>query len=362
MLSSTKKKRVDVLLEKASGRMSRAGYDGLLALDSQLENLLGLDGQCKVKDILRDALVEPLREMASNPGKEIRGRLVSLAFGLLAPEAAPCAAWRLQVGAGVLELVHAGSLIVDDIEDKSPVRRGRPAMHVRYGLPIALNAGNWLYFWPLQLVKKLELPSHTTLIAYERYHQTLLKAHFGQAIDLGTQVDSLPQSRVIEVCLASVRLKTGALMGFGMVLGGLIAGAREATTELLDQFGSDLGVALQMFDDLGNIMGNREPLKRYEDLMLRRPSWVWAWAAASTSLEEYTGFVDAAKKLPDRSPIETWLSRHDLLTAGRASAQHQLEQAFITLERGLRAQDLKWSNAAFEELRALGEQIAIAYS
>src|SRR5215813_1995113 len=112
-----------------------------------------------------------------------------------------------------------GSLVVDDIEDGSMIRRGKPALHIRYGLPTALNAGNWLYFWPFQLIKALELPNRTALSVYEDYHRTLLRAHVGQAMDLGSGVDRLPQSRVPEVCLATMELKTGALMGFAMVLG-----------------------------------------------------------------------------------------------------------------------------------------------
>jgi hypothetical protein len=54
----------------------------------------------------------------------------------------------------VVEFIHAGSLVVEDIEDGSRIRRGRVALHVRYGMPVALNAGNWLYFWPFELLKK----------------------------------------------------------------------------------------------------------------------------------------------------------------------------------------------------------------
>src|SRR5882724_12857381 len=136
--------------------------------------------------------------------------------------------WEVELGrapngllgdAEVVELIHAGSLVVDDIEDGSTIRRGKPALHIRYGLSTALNAGNWLYFWPFQLIRALELPNRTALSVYECYHRTLLRAHFGQAMDLGSRVDRLLQTRVPEVCLATMELKTGALMGFAMMLG-----------------------------------------------------------------------------------------------------------------------------------------------
>jgi geranylgeranyl pyrophosphate synthase len=363
MLSSTKKAALKVLTDNATDRISCGAYNGSLPFDGRLKSVLGL-GDVDVEDVLLDALIEPIREIISNPGKGIRGKLVTLAYRLVNKETQfyTMAARKLEIGAGVLELIHAGSLIVDDIEDASRMRRGRPAMHVRYGLPIALNAGNWLYFWPFQLVKDLGLPSDITLAAYECYHRTLLKAHFGQAMDIGTRVDRLAQPRVGEVCLASLTLKTGALTGFAMAMGGLIAGAGEPATALLDEFGCDLGVALQMFDDLGNLTGVREPTKRYEDLMAYRPSWAWACAAMNSSPKEYSQFVDAVKLLPQAAEVEAWIKRHDLISMGRASAQRQLDQAFLKLERGLRAQELRWSKRAFEELRILGDEIAFAYA
>jgi geranylgeranyl pyrophosphate synthase len=345
--------------------MTSCGTDAdWLPLDGRLESLLGLDPRDAIENVLLEALIDPVRQVTSNPGKGIRGRLVALAYRLLGDEPKFCAltARKLQVGAGVLELIHTGSLIVDDIEDKSRMRRGMPAMHIRYGLPIALNAGNWLYFWPLQLVKDLGLSREITLTAYECYHRTLLRAHFGQAMDVGARVNELHQENVAEVCLASLMLKTGALTGFAMVMGGLIAGAHGPAIALLDAFGRDLGVALQMFDDIGNLTGVREPTKRYEDLTAYRPSWAWAGAAMHSSPKQYAQFIDAVKSLPATGALDTWIERHELVRIGRESAQQELALAFRKLEKGLGALELRWSKAAFEELQVLGEEIALAYA
>src|SRR5512142_2931568 len=58
---------------------------------------------------------------------------------------------------GIVEGLHLGSLIIDDIEDESSTRRGGPTLHRQIGVPNALNAGNWLYFWPALLVPRLKL-------------------------------------------------------------------------------------------------------------------------------------------------------------------------------------------------------------
>jgi len=271
------------------------------------------------------------------------------------------AAKQCRACADVVELIHAGSLIVDDIEDGSQLRRGRPAVHVEYGMPLALNAGNWLYFWPFEVLKDSGLSRDQLLTVYEHCHRTLLRAHFGQAIDLGAKVNHLAQSSVAEVCFASIKLKTGALTGFAALMGGAVASASEMTLTVLDDFGVDLGMALQMFDDLGNVIGKCDPLKRYEDPSLSRPSWVWACAADLSDAYSYEGFLAAVARLPDATLLEKWLDSNDLIEVTRKSAREHLELAFARLERRLAANDIAWSARAFNELRQLGEEIAVAY-
>ena len=357
----------EVIAAAASSQPQEVEIDsatnGLVADNANLSKLLGLKCGASLEDIIQIALLGPIQELTSNHGKRIRGQLVHLSCRLVSEvnlfsvvEAKQCRAC-----AEIIELIHAGSLVVDDIEDGSRIRRGKPALHIRYGLPIALNAGNWLYFWPFELVKALELPSETTLSVYEYYHQTLLRAHFGQAIDLGSRVDRLLQGCVAEVCRASMALKTGALMGFAMVLGGAIGGAAKETILVLDDFGRELGVALQMFDDLGNVLGIREPSKRYEDLMLYRPSWAWACAARTSSPNGYQQFVSAVNQLPESRELEAWMNQHNLIPTMREGARHQLESAYNRLRLGLESQHMRWSRRAFEELRKLGEEIAAAY-
>lgn len=364
MLSSIKRNNLSAMEEEDADRyLPHDDGAEMLPFNGRLTGLLGLDARGHIENILRNALLYPVRELTANQGKKVRGALVQLGYRLLDPEGSSsvAAADRIKMGSEVLELIHAGSLIVDDIEDGSPVRRGRPALHVQYGIPLALNVGNWLYFWPFQLVAGLALSREKTLAAYEAYQRTLLRAHFGQALDLGTRVDTLEQDRVAEVCFAMLKLKTGALTGFAMVLGGLIAGADEPTSAVLDDFGRDLGVALQMFDDIGNVTGAREPAKRYEDFMLRRPSFAWAWAADNCSPRSYAEFVSAVAKLPDANDLGLWLDRHDLIAGAKARAVCHMEKAFANLKCQLDARRISWSATAYDELRAMGENISVAY-
>jgi geranylgeranyl pyrophosphate synthase len=340
----------------------REGFGSMLPANESMAELLGLDDPSIVEDVLRSALLDPLAESTSTRGKRIRGQLVTLSYRLVSDTPASFLAAK-QCGwcADAVELIHAGSLVIDDVEDGSSVRRGRPALHVQFGVPIAVNAGNWLYFWPFELLRQTELPVDKIFYVYEHCHRTLLRAHFGQAVDLGARVDSLPQRRVAAVCLASMKLKTGALMGFATILGGAIAGASEGVLSILDEFGRELGVSLQMFDDLGNLIGKCEPVKRYEDLRLSRPSWVWACAADSSTSRAYRQFCTAVRSLPDAHELDLWSEAHNLAERVRACAHRYLDAAFRQLKERLDSANVRWSKRAFEDLRELGNEITIAY-
>ena len=347
---------------RGGGHGSQENVGSLLPSD-RLAEILGLKDMAPVEEILAAALLKPIAEVISNPGKRVRGQLVALCYRLASDESLSsiAAIRKCRSFADAVEFIHAASLIVDDIEDGSSMRRGRPALHIQYGVPLALNAGNWLYFWPYELLKDAGLPADQLLLLYEHCHRTLLRAHFGQAIDLGVCLNAISQAQVADACIAAMKLKTGALMGFAAVLGGVIAGASATRLSALDEFGRDLGVSLQMFDDLGNVTGIREPSKRYEDLMALRPSWVWACAANSARPHDYARFREAVAELPDATRLTAWLEEHDLLELARKGARHHLERAFVPLEERFCVNGREGARRAFKELRELGEEIATAY-
>jgi geranylgeranyl pyrophosphate synthase len=229
------------------------------------------------------ALLGPLREFLNRPGKELRSRMVELGFVLGGgepggmPETLPL----------LLEILHAGSLIVDDIEDDSLMRRGKPTLHRTHGVGVALNAGNWLYFWPQVLLSRMPLPSSARLEAHERISDCLLRCHEGQALDLTVRIEELPRHEVAAVVRATSTLKTGQLVGLACALGAIAAGATTRRIEALARFGSDIGLGLQMLDDLSGILNPHRRDKAIEDLEQGRATWVWAWLAEEPDAARY---------------------------------------------------------------------------
>ncbi len=325
-----------------------------------LRQLLNIRHGADAADIVTCVASRPLGDLIGRCGKRIRGRLVELGFEL-GSGAAPTgqALERCRRLAEAVEALHAGSLAIDDLQDNSRVRRGAPALHVKYGMPIAVNIGTMLYYAPPEVIASLGLPAEMELRLLRLYNRTMVRAHLGQAIDVGVPIDTLPQKNVAGVCLASIELKSGALFAMSLLFGAILADTPEESCAPLCAFSHDFGVGLQMFDDIGNVRGLVEPAKRWEDLRLRRPTWVWACAARHFSKDIYGRFISAVHRLTadDPRPLETWFEQHDFLRRATRLAHEHVESAFSALEPTL---DLPRRPAA-SRLRALGAEIAHAY-
>ncbi len=255
-------------------RPAEAPRDAMAFAIEHLWPAIGVERESEIGRAVEAALLEPARSMLDRAGKRFRGHLVDLCWQLgggrgPCPDALPA----------VIEVIHAGSLIVDDIEDDSPERRGAPTVHRLFGMPLALNAGNWLYFWSLELLRELELPPEVELDLHRRLGRMLVQGHAGQALDIDTDVTHLRRGEVPEHVAAMSRLKTGSFMALAAAVGAVAAQAPQRTVDALESFGMALGQALQMLDDLGNLVARRECPKRYEDLRHGKANWPWAWYA-----------------------------------------------------------------------------------
>ncbi len=243
--------------------------------------------QTGVPDTLWDeALLDPLRDFLARPSKRFRARLVEHGFRLGGGNGKGKAALPRELPL-IVESLHAGSLIVDDIEDESEERRSAPCLHRIIGVPLALNAGNFLYFWPQVLLTQSGLPGPLRLRAHERVARCLMACHQGQALDLSVRIEEVDQADLPSVVNAIATLKTGGLLGLATGLGALAAGANEPHVDAIAQFGSAIGVGLQMLDDMSGIQNPRRRKKAHEDLGHARATFVWARLAEELDAAPY---------------------------------------------------------------------------
>ena len=165
---------------------------------------------------LDEVLLAPLNQFLSRSGKRFRAQMLRLGYELAGGSVSEDGKKLCALAEEVLECVHAGSLIVDDVQDRSRERRGKPAYHVSHGVASAINAGNWLYFWPNQLIRRMGLTPERELIAYRLLQDMLLSAHCGQALDVGISMETVTQNEARALVMDSLRLKSGALTGYAL--------------------------------------------------------------------------------------------------------------------------------------------------
>ena len=245
---------------------------------STLDAFLDLPDPPVARELLDRVLRAPLQEFLSREGKELRARLVVRAWEIAQQASGATSLQALPSDLTVaIELLHAGSLIVDDVEDEAETRRGGPAFHRTHGVASAINAGNWLYFHALELLSRLSLPAPTLVAMQRKVAATLLRCHHGQALDVSVRVAELPQPQVASAVRSATELKTGSLLELSCAVGAIAAGAEPHVERALSSFGRSLGVALQMLDDLCSITSPRRRDKGLEDLHFGRLTWPWAW-------------------------------------------------------------------------------------
>lgn len=209
---------------------------------------------------LTKAVSEPVWDFLTRGGKRWRPMLM-----LICCEAVGGRPTEILPFTVLPELIHNGTLIVDDIEDNSDLRRGKPVLHKLFGIDIAVNAGNTLYFLPYIAIQNSQLSDTMKSKAYEIINTQLLKCHFGQAIDIywhSKGGSDLPtEAAYLQMCAN----KSGSLACMAAKLGALLGSGSEEQIAVLGRFAETAGVVFQIQDDILNIAANESIGKEIGD-------------------------------------------------------------------------------------------------
>ena len=220
-----------------------------------------LDDFSKLPNGCPDDLREAIRYSLLAPGKRLRPLLL-----LMAAEACGGGAEAAMPAAAAVEMVHADSLVHDDLPamDDDDLRRGRPTCHKKFGEAMAILVGDALLALALQTLA--EMPARPEIVA--RCCAILAEAAGpcqlvgGQADDIAGELDAHARSTDdgLKRLEAIHRRKTGALILASLRMGGLIAGADSVSRDALEQYGRRLGLAFQVTDDLLDARGDEAAL------------------------------------------------------------------------------------------------------
>jgi geranylgeranyl diphosphate synthase, type I len=202
----------------------------------------------------------------SDPGKRLRSKLCLLCCD--ATGADP----RLAVPvAAAVELLHNFTLIHDDIQDRSTLRRHRDTVWSLWGVPQAINAGDAMFavaHLALNRSVQIGVPANVTLDLSTELHQTTLRIVEGQVLDLGfEQRDDV----VPDEYLAMINGKTAAIIQFACWAGARVGDALPANLPAFQNFGRALGLGFQIRDDYLGVWGDEATTgKPFADDVRRR--------------------------------------------------------------------------------------------
>jgi geranylgeranyl diphosphate synthase type I len=191
--------------------------------------------------------LEPL-DTPAPAGKKLRPGLVLLTSQAVSGEVTP----RARSAAVAVELIHNFSLVHDDIQDHSELRRHRPTVWSLWGMPQGINAGDALFSLAQIVIVRDGGPLAADMAA--ELNRTALLLAEGQFLDIDLQQGTT--AATLEAYESMITRKTGVLFAAAARLGAMAAGATEAQQEAYAAYGRELGVAFQEQDDLLGVWGS----------------------------------------------------------------------------------------------------------
>lgn len=248
-------------------------------------------------------------EWLARSGKRWRPLLAACAFEAYSPNAPAELATQIRRAALAVECFHKASLVHDDIEDDDDIRYGQKSLHAEFGVPVALNVGDFLLGEGYRLIADCELPAERQARMLHVAAQGHRELSLGQGAELCWRQE--PTLMTVAAVLDVFAQKTAPAFYVALHLGAIVGGAPQAVGDILKAYSRALGIAYQIADDLDDFRHGSPS----GDLQACRPSLMLALAHQR---------ADAAQ----RALIER-LSRSG---AADASAAHELEQLLGRLQ------------------------------
>lgn len=212
-------------------------------VDARLRQYLDLDQRCPA--LLREAMTYTLL----GPGKRIRPILA-----LCACQACGGDMSRALPGACAVEMIHAYSLIHDDLPamDDDDLRRGRPTCHKRFDEATAILAADALQALAFDTLSNYVYPAEVAVQCVSALADAAGPCGMvaGQTLDVRAGKNPHEYIRTLDILENVHRLKTGALIRVSLIIGAMLADAQPEQIESLKGYGEWLGLLFQVTDDL----------------------------------------------------------------------------------------------------------------
>src|ERR1700758_813360 len=219
--------------------------------DAALDRLIPLETQYP------ESIHKALRPSAFAGGKRLRPVLCMEASRMVAGSVPA----KIEELGAALEMLHTYSLIHDDLPalDNDDLRRGRPTCHKVFGEALAILAGDALQTQAYEVLARAQCPADARVRIIEEIARgtgTVDGMIGGQVVDLEAE-HTKPTAEMLDYIHRS---KTAALITASLVSGGLYAGAKDSEVARLRAFGTGIGLAFQIVDDVLDVTQTSEQL------------------------------------------------------------------------------------------------------
>ena len=200
-------------------------------------------------------LYDAAEHLIVNGGKRLRPYMVIRSCQIAGGKSS-----NAMIAASAVEMVHNFTLVHDDIMDNDEMRHGVPTVHKKFGMPIAILAGDVLFSKAFQIISESKLSSNATTHLISRLAKACVDVCEGQLLDIKMADEKrIPTEKEY---ITMIGKKTAALFDVSCAMGAICATNKPEDISNLSAFGRNLGIAFQITDDLIGVMGDPKITKK----------------------------------------------------------------------------------------------------
>lgn len=277
-----------------------------------------------------EKLNDPVKYILSIGGKRLRPVLALMACNLFNDKIDEAV-----IPAMGLEVFHNFTLVHDDIMDHAPVRRNLPTVHSKWNLNQAVLSGDVMAFIANECF--LQTPPQYLLKVFKVFNKAAIEVCVGQQLDIDYEKATIVSH---EEYLRMIELKTAALLAASAKIGSLIGGADDKDSDLLYEFGRNLGLAFQIQDDLLDIYGDVKVFGKIVggDIISNKKTFMLVKALEIASIEQAKQLHEqfALKEFDPEIKVKKVVDLYDQLNIKNISerlATDYINTAFSLLEK-----------------------------
>jgi geranylgeranyl diphosphate synthase, type II len=193
-----------------------------------------------------EKLIDPIKYILSIGGKRLRPVLSLMACNLFSDKID-----EVIIPAAGIEVFHNFTLVHDDIMDQAPIRRNFPTVHSKWNINQAVLSGDVMAFIANDCF--LQTPPQYMLKVFRTFNKAAIEVCVGQQLDIDFEKATIVSQNEY---LRMIELKTAVLLAASVKIGAIIGGAEDKDSDLLYEYGRNLGLAFQIQDDLLDIYGD----------------------------------------------------------------------------------------------------------